>query len=226
MEHKIFIPSYGPESWQDFLASKKHWRKGYSAKTMAYCWEDSNGFPKNFNDVLLKAGLDLKMMLALPEYKVYLDTLKAPSQNDLFVLSRDSQGLATVMIEGKVEESFDKTVEKWYDSPTKLDRMDFLVTKMEINGGITDYYNLRYQLFHRTVSAILVAEQFYAKKAIMIVNSFSQKDKWFDDYLNFVKILNPDIEPKVDEISFCKKLESGIDLYVGWIRGDKEYLKK
>ncbi|HZK68016.1 MAG TPA: hypothetical protein VFC36_00310 [Paludibacter sp.] len=226
MDRIFFIPSSGPESWKDFLASKKHWKKGYSAKTMAYCWEDSNGFPKNFNDIFLGVGLDLEMILALPEYKVYLDTKKAPSQNDLFVLSRDSQGLATIMVEGKVSESFGKTVKAWQTTPTKLERMNFLISKLEINGTVKDYHSLRYQLFHRTVSAILVADQFHAKKAIMIVHSFSQTNERFDDYSNFIKILNPDIVPKVNEISFCKKLKGGIDLYVGWIKGDKKYLKK
>ncbi len=89
-----------------------------------------------------------------------------------------------------------------------------------------DANNLRYQLFHRTVSAILIAEQFTAKKAIMIVHSFSQSNEWFDDYLKFVKLLNSNINPKVNEIYKCKTLITGIDLNVGWIKGDKKYLGK
>jgi hypothetical protein len=39
--------------------------------------------------------------------------------------------------------------------------------------------------------------------------------------------LNPKIkDAKVDEIYNCGVLSSGIELYIGWIKGDKEYLTK
>ncbi|HOK14646.1 MAG TPA: hypothetical protein PK007_06960 [Candidatus Kapabacteria bacterium] len=50
--------------------------------------------------------------------------------------------------------------------------------------------------------------------------------KWFNDYLRFVRLLNPNINPKIDEINKGKTLSSGIDLYIGWIKGDDKYLKK
>lgn len=227
MNDKIYIPSKGPDSWRDFLAQPdKQWETGFSAKTMAHCWEDQNGFPKGFNKVLIDSGLDLDILLAIPEYKVFLDNNKTPSQNDLFVLSRDSNGLAVIMIEGKVSEPFDKLIKDWNNSDGKLCRFEFLADKLEINNSIVDLGDLRYQLFHRTVSSILVAEQFKASKAIMIVHSFSQSNEWFNDYLEFVKLINPKINPIVDEINKCKTLSSGIDLYIGWIKGDERYLKK
>lgn len=227
MNDKIYLPSKGPNSWRESLVQpEKQWKTGFSAKTMAHCWESQNGFPKEFNKLLKDSSLDLDILLAIPEYKVYLDNNKAPSQNDLFVLSRDSNGLAVIMIEGKVSEPFDKLIKDWNNSDGKLFRFDFLTDKLEISNNISASNNLRYQLFHRTVSAILVAERFIAKKAIMIVHSFSQSDEWFNDYLGFVKLLNPNINPKVDEINKCKTLSSGIDLYLGWIKGDEKYLKK
>jgi len=227
MNDKIYTPSKGPDSWKDFLAQPdKHWETGYSAKTMAHCWEDQNGFPKGFNKILKDSGLDLDILLAIPEYKVYLDNHKAPSQNDLFVLSRDLNGLAVIMIEGKVSEPFDKLIKDWNNSDSKLCRFEYLADKLEININISESNDLRYQLFHRTVSSILIAEQFMAKKAIMIVHSFSQSNEWFNDYLGFVQLINPNINPKVDEINKCKTLSSGIDLHIGWIKGDEKYLKK
>jgi hypothetical protein len=86
MNDKIYVPTKGPDSWREFLAQPEmQWETGYSAKTMAHCWEDKTGFPSEFNKVLIDSGLDLDLLLAIPEYKVYLDTKKAPSQNDLFV---------------------------------------------------------------------------------------------------------------------------------------------
>ncbi len=86
MNEKIYIPSKGPDSWKEFLAQPdKQWETGFSAKTMAHYWEDQSGFPKEFKKSLNDSGLDLDILLAIPEYKVYLDNNKAPSQNDLFV---------------------------------------------------------------------------------------------------------------------------------------------
>ena len=44
---KYYIPTKGPEDWKGLLAQpEKHRRTGYSAKTLAHCWEDAHGFPK------------------------------------------------------------------------------------------------------------------------------------------------------------------------------------
>ena len=225
MNKHIFIPSKGPNSWKDGLADpEKQWATGYSARTLAHCWEDENEFPGDFKKVLNESGLDLKLLLAIPEYKVYLDTYRAPSQNDLFVLSRFQGELVVMMIEGKVSESFDKLIKDWKNSEGKSDRLKFLKRKLEIDKKTEEIEDCRYQLFHRTASAILTAEKFTAKKAIMIVHSFSQSNEWFDDYKKFVKLINPNVNPRVNEVIKCKTLASGIELYVGWIKGGEKYL--
>ncbi|HOK14647.1 MAG TPA: hypothetical protein PK007_06965 [Candidatus Kapabacteria bacterium] len=178
MNEKIYVPSKGPDSWRELLAQPdKQWKTGFSAKTMAHCWEDQNGFPKEFDKPLKDSGLYLDMLIAIPEYKVYLYNNIAPSQNDLFVLSKDSDGLAVIIIEGKVSEPFDKIIKDWNNSDGKLSRFKFLAEKLEINNNISNCNDLKYQLFHRTVSAISIAEKFIAKKAIMIVHSFSQSNE-------------------------------------------------
>jgi hypothetical protein len=227
MNDKILVPSKGPDSWRELLAQpEQQWETGFSAKTLAYCWEDQTGFPNELTKSFDICGLNLDIILEIPEYKVYLDNNKAPSQNDLFVLSRDSNGLAVIMIEGKVSESFDKTVESWYDSQGKQYRFEFLADKLEIDRNISTSNDLRYQLIHRTASSILTAERYFAQKAIMIVHSFSQSNRRFNDYKKFVKLINHSINPKVGEIYMCKKLSTGIDLYIGWIKGEAKYLEK
>lgn len=229
MSKNLYIETKGPDSWKEFLTEPdKQWKIGYSAKTLAYSWESANGFPKTIQKVFNKSKLDLEMILGIPEYKVFLETKKAPSQNDLFVLAKDDFGLATIMIEGKVSESFDKEIKDWYnDTESRKQRIKFLLEKLELNKMIREIESFRYQLFHRTVSAILEAEKFTAKKAIMIVHSFSQSDEWFNDFSNFVTLLNPKIKfPEVNEIYNCGVLTSGIELHVGWIKGDKKYLSK
>lgn len=131
------------------------------------------------------------------------------------------------MIEGKVSESFDLLIDKWYNStPSRTQRLEFLMDKLELSCKIEDLNQSRYQLFHRTFSAILTAEQYHANKAIMLVHSFSQTSEWFEDFAKFTNIINSKIEPKINEIYHCKTLTSGIELYLGWIKGNKKFLEK
>lgn len=221
MNNKVYVPSKGVNSWRDLLANPvKQWKLGCSAMSLADAWEKQSGFPESFIEPLKSVGLDLELLLAIPEHKVYLDTKKAPSQNDLFTLSKDKEGLVSMTVEGKVSEPFGMLVKPWSDdSESRTSRLKFLIAKLELGLPISSIGDFRYQLFHRTVSSILEAERFTAKKAVMIVHSFSDTNKWFDDYSDFVKLINPSITPKLNTIYYCKTLSSGIDLYIGWIKG-------
>jgi hypothetical protein len=224
MRQLFYAPTDGPESWQKLLP-EKHWRSGYSAKTLAHCWEENEGFPKEFEFAFEKSGLEAEILLAIPEFKVNLDTAAGPSQNDIFVLAKDSEGLIVIMIEGKVEEPFDKTIKEWkmQESDGKEQRFDYLLEQLQLdkNANYDLYY---YQLFHRTVSAIKTAEKFGAKKAIMIVHSFSQAHLHFEDYKDFAELLKNDDNIEPDTIFCCKQIGE-IDLYLGWVVGDKKYLE-
>ncbi|OGT76570.1 MAG: hypothetical protein A3I13_03985 [Gammaproteobacteria bacterium RIFCSPLOWO2_02_FULL_47_50] len=49
---KYYVPTGGVESWRKLLAEpNKHWRTGYSARSLANCWEEAQGFPKSVVDV-------------------------------------------------------------------------------------------------------------------------------------------------------------------------------
>ena len=48
---------------------------------------------------------------------------------------------------------------------------------------------IRYQLLHRTASAIIEAQRFNADCAVMLVHSFSQSGEWFQDYAAFVEVM-------------------------------------
>lgn len=44
---RIYIPATGPDDWQQFLKDPvKHWRTGYSAKTLAYSWHAADPWPQ------------------------------------------------------------------------------------------------------------------------------------------------------------------------------------
>ncbi len=44
--NKIYIPATRPEDWKTFLADPKHWKSHHSAKCLAYCWQEAQGFPE------------------------------------------------------------------------------------------------------------------------------------------------------------------------------------
>ncbi len=221
MNH-IYIPTSSPEDWRKFLAEpEKQWRSGYSAKELAKCWEHSNGFPSEFQELFSKsknqALNELELLLAIPEYKVGLPGGKRPSQNDLFVLARakDCQ-LVSIMIEGKVAEPFGDTLEIWLKdaSEGKKKRLEFLCDVLGLSGEPP--LNMRYQLFHRTASAIIEAKRYNAKYAMMIVHSFSSEHKWFSDYQDFLSLFG--VSSKANELVELPKSE-GLQFFTGWVVG-------
>ncbi len=65
--NKIFVPTNRPEDWKPLLAEpKKHWRTGYSAKALAYSWEEADGFPGTVKKVFKKSGIALFKDVELP----------------------------------------------------------------------------------------------------------------------------------------------------------------
>ena len=131
----------------------------------------------------------------------------------------------SIMIEGKVNEPFDKPVSSWISNSSgnsgKQERLDFLLNKLTLNQ--TQVQQIRYQLLHRTVSAIIEAQRIGAKNALMLVHSFSAKDEWFDDFGKFVKLFS--LTAKINSIVGPYQTD-GINIYFGWIKGDKYYLTK
>jgi hypothetical protein len=166
------------------------------------------------------------MLLGMPEHQVALPGGGHPSQTDLFVLAKATTGeLLSIAVEGKVAEPFGPTVSEWLDadasgpSSGKLERLAFLCPLLRISED--DAQPIRYQLIHRTVSALIEAERFNASMALMLVHSFGGADAGFDDFAAFAKLLGTAAEP--NELSRVGTRD-GIDLYLGWARGEAEYL--
>jgi len=227
---KFFIPTNGPEDWKPLLAKPYHWKTGHSAKTLAYCWEEANDFPECVRRVFIKSGIELfqnvELLLAFPEYKVPLPGGSRPSQNDIFILAKGNNQLISMTVEGKVSESFGQTIAEWRpenrEGEGKEIRLKYLCDKLQLDEGQIDH--IRYQLLHRTASAIIEAEKFNAQNALMLVHSFSQSDEWFEDYSQFLALFGLNgITP--DSLAFAKNI-NGIDLYLSWVRRDKKYLDK
>jgi len=166
---------------------------------------------------------DLEFLIGIPEHEVPLPGGRRPSQNDVFVLAKGSDGLVSITVEGKVSESFDSPVDQRFAKPTpgQSTRLAFLLDLLELNRG--NVGGIGYQLLHRTASAILEARRFGASHAVLLVHSFSQEMAHFDDYKNFVGLYGQTAE--ANRLYEAKQL-GDITLYLGWVVGNAEYLTR
>ena len=217
---KIYVPTSGPQSWQALLADPaKHWKIGYSARTIANCWEAAGDtLPP---EVRALFGEDAELLIAIPEHKVSLRDAGRDSQTDVFALVRSKNQTTAVAVEGKVNESFGPTVREWYAdaSPVKQQRLAFLCDQIGTPFPPPD--DLHYQLVHRTASAVLEAERFKTDSAAMIVHSFSPENKWFEAYTALLGLFGLATNP--GEL-VSTKLPGGRILYFGWAKGDPRFL--
>jgi len=144
----------------------------------AACWEESNPqLPSEISDVLEASGnkllTSLELLIAIPEWEVDLPGGNRPSQTDVFAITRNGLGLVVLCVEAKVDETFGPTLgEKKADASVgQLERILYLERELGCASSLED--SIRYQLLHRTVSAIVTARSFHAGFAVMLVHSFS-----------------------------------------------------
>jgi len=223
--NRIFIPATKPADWRSLLADPDlHWKRGYSAMSLAYCWQAANGFPnsvrKIFNKSDIKIFNGIEVLVAFPEYKVPLPGGSAASQNDLFVIGKCEDQLISIMVEGKSSEGFGNLVSEWYTdpSPGKKERLGYLCGMLGLK--INDVMDIRYQLLHRTVSALIEAEKFNVRNALMLVHSFSEGNEGLKDYSKFASLFG--IEASLNKVQLAGNIK-GINLYFGWVADTNEY---
>lgn len=159
---------------------------------------------------------DLELVVAFPEYQVPLPGGTRPSQTDLMVIAKNAATqLVVIAVEGKAAEPFGELVGDWRreSSPGREERLAFLLTKIGLEDG-ADLDGLRYQLLHRTASAVIVAEQFGARHAVMLVQSFHPDALWLDDFARFAGRYGATIGK--DELAPAAQLGSAT-LHLGWV---------
>ena len=216
----------GPQDWQALLADpQKHWRTGFSARTLAHCWEAARGLPPEVQAVFASSNepllADFTPIIAVPEFRVPLPGGDRHSQNDLFLLGRSKAGPVSIMVEGKVSESFGPTIAEWRKdaSAGKEERLSFLLRTVGLASALDGAS--RYQLFHRAASAVLEGERYRAVAAVMLVHSFSQERACWSDYQAFLKLFQVDAE-----IGAIQRLPGAqrVPLFGAWVLGDCRFL--
>lgn len=212
------------DDWKELLADPElHWKDGHSAKSLALSWTQAQGFPVEVKSVLAQSDQpdlrDLTPAFLFPEYKVDMPHGKRASQTDLYVLAfTPTRQPVVIMVEGKVNEPFGPLVSEWLASENlgsqKAARIAAICDILGLLGQTIT--NLRYQLFHRTASAVLEARRIRADQAIVIVHSFSQEDLWFEEFQAFVGLYGLSIGK--NELS--QPVKNGeLEIRFAWVHG-------
>ena len=97
--------------------------------------------------------------------------------------------------------------------------MTFIRHLLGLPEGSIDH--VRYQLLHRTAAALLEAARFKTDRAAMIVQSFSQEHRWYEDFAAFTALFGIEADRGTP---LRHILPSGKPLDLGWAVGSAEFL--
>jgi hypothetical protein len=220
-QKRIFVPTQSPTDWQRLLAEPdKHWKPGYSAHSLATCWESADSIPPEIS-ALIRSHPDFSadapsLVVGLPELKTELPGGGSASQTDLFAIVASSEKRIALGVEGKVAEPFGETLGEWLKNASagKKERLAYLSQLLGLNTPLPP--TIRYQLIHRTASALLEARRFRIPHAALIVHSFSPDHLWFDDFRNWCQVFGADAS--LGRLALLAEFQ-GTRLYAGWATG-------
>lgn len=211
------LPMRQPEDVRPYLGAPDKYRDGRSAKLIAEAWFSAAGdLPAmirwTLDQIPRFAGAEL--VDAFLERCIELGDGLRPSQADVLAILGCTDGLAVMAVEGKVDESFGRLVAEWLvdASPQKHARLSRLANTLGLT--LPAAAAVRYQLIHRTASAIYEAHRFRAKIAVMMVHSFDPNDAGLRDFKHFGSAIGM---PEVDATRLSGPITcEGVDLYLGW----------
>lgn len=222
---RIFVPTASGSDWQRLLAKPVlHWKKGASAMTAAAAWEAAaERLPPEIS-ALLDSAKDpslekLHLLAALPEWEVQLVGGETTSHTDILALCRNESGLCAVAVEAKVNEDFGPLIQekKANPSPGQAARLAYLQTLLHVSSFAD---SIRYQLLHRTASALLTGQAFHAQSAVMVVQSFGSKPSLRSDFGAFCEALQAvEVAPNIYHARSFERPR----LFLGWCNGDKQF---
>jgi len=222
---RIFVPTTSGSDWQRLLAKPKlHWQPGASAMTAAASWEAADGrLPSEIASLLQSTGAkELKgqqLLAALPEWQVPLPGGSTTSCTDVLALCRNEIGLCVLGVEAKVLEDFGPLLaeKRAQASAGQTERLDYLHSLLRV-AHFDD--TIRYQLLHRTASALLTAQQFHAATAVMLVHAFDTPSPQQADFLAFAHAMAAEeVAPLVFRVHSFEKPS----LYLAWCDGDSKF---
>lgn len=152
---------------------------------------------------------------AFMERQVDLGSEGRHSQTDLLAIAGLAQGLAILAVEGKAGESFGDLVDRWLDgSKGKEVRLDLLCEQLGLSPDAA--LQLRYQLLHRSVSAIREAKRYRTDVAALLIHSFSDDEESREDFGSFLRSLG--LKEPVPGTLVGPVMCDGVRFFAGWVQ--------
>ncbi|MBP0465882.1 hypothetical protein J5Y09_18290 [Roseomonas sp. PWR1] len=191
------------------------WQPGKSACELARSWVAADGIPPSVRAVLDTCPdyQRAELIEGFFEREIELAGRGAASQTDLMAFVKAAGGYAVVAVEGKAEEVFGPTVVEWDNgSPNKQVRLRSLCDTLGLDAAAVG--SIRYQLLHRTASAIYEAQRYRCDRALMLVHSFSPTRTSFSDFVAFAQLLQCPVD--IGAISPPRRC-AGVELRLGWV---------
>jgi hypothetical protein len=192
---RLYVPTQGAKSWKERLAQPdRHWRRRFSAMELAASWETAasspRGLPESVAGVLDShpSTCGATVVFGFPEHTVDLPGGSRASQTDLWAILKTDSGLVSMAVEGKAREPFGPTIDEWLSESTPGKRTRLAALCDALGLAPLEASPLRYQLFHRTASAILEARRIGARSAVLLVQNFYPESAAWPDFEAFAKL--------------------------------------
>jgi hypothetical protein len=219
---RIVVPTRSGSDWQRLLAKPQlHWKRGASAMTAAAAWEAAGDTLPAEIAALLESSKDpllqgQQLLVALPEWQVALEGGETTSNTDVLAICRNAKGLCVIAVEAKVLEDFGPLLKdkRKAASAGQLARLKYLHALLKVEH-FED--SIRYQLLHRTASALLTAQEFHAKAAVMLVHAFDCPPARREDFNAFANAIGSTVlAPSIYRVNSFERPQ----LYAAWSDGD------
>jgi hypothetical protein len=130
-------------------------------------------------------------------------------------------------VEAKAGEKLDDFVKDWLPKDGERSRKPERLSALKIRLGIpdVDVSHIRYQLLHRTASALKEAERFGARTAVVLVQSFNRAadDESWKDVLKFGEVMG--VQVKEGGVVQSPR-PTAVPLFVGWVTSKPANLER
>jgi len=163
--------------------------------------------------------LGQQLLVALPEWQVPLPGGITTSNSDILAICRNELGLCIIGVEAKVLEDFGPLVSSKRAEPSagQGERLAYLHALL----GVERFDDaIRYQLLHRTASALLTAREFHAATAVMMVQAFDTPAAQRADFEMFRMAMGArEVAPLIYKVDSF----TGPSLFLAWCDGDSRF---
>lgn len=208
----------------------KQWKDGYSAKELAkYIVEENhNRMPAEIREVIKSAEIEDDFYCWVPEYITGLPGRGGGRNHDLAIISNS----AFIGVEAKVNEPYGDKIGEWLgkggengkNREKRLNALYRIITGNDDVKKVSNYKELRYQLFSGLAGTIIEAKKQGKKKAVFLVIDFlidcdeenEQNRKDFEEFCKALKISNK--SSKDNKTTFFKRISNTeIEAYIAKI---------